>query len=84
MYRAVAANNDKSHYRWDTTNKLLGKRDHWIGCKTGVTDPAGPCFSGYYENGPDVYCIVILKSKTMDQRWIEVPRMLDWALLETE
>lgn len=81
VHRTVAANNDKSHYRWDTTNKLLGKRDHWIGCKTGVTDPAGPCFSGYYENGADVYCIVVLKSKTMDQRWVEVPRMLDWVLL---
>ena len=81
-FRTSAVNYDKSHYKWENTNKLLGKKEYWIGCKTGVTDPAGPCFSGFYENlsTGDTYCIVILKSKTMDQRWVEVPKMLEWVL----
>ena len=67
-FKTSALNNEQSHYRWDSTNKLLGRKEHWVGCKTGVTDPAGPCFSGIYENNlaGDRYCVVTLKSKSME------------------
>ena len=55
---------------------------HWIGCKTGVTDSAGPCFSGFYENNDtgDKYCVVVLGCKSMESRWVEVPKMVKWAI----
>lgn len=42
--------NGLTNYKWENTNKLLGKMDGMLGCKTGITDAAGPCFGGYYEN----------------------------------
>jgi D-alanyl-D-alanine carboxypeptidase len=51
----------RTRYRWWSSNKLLGmKKDAKTGqlmpicpfakgCKTGITDSAGPCFSGYFE-----------------------------------
>lgn len=81
-YTTKALNNEKSVYNWENTNKLLGKNDFWVGCKTGVTEPAGPCFSGFYEDIPNKnrYCVVVLSSKTMEQRWVEVPKMVKWAI----
>ena len=55
---------------------------HWIGCKTGVTETAGPCFSGFYENNEtgEKYCVVVLSCKSMEARWHEVPKMVKWAI----
>ena len=39
-----------TQYFWENTNKLLGNMEGLIGCKTGITNAAGPCFGGYYEN----------------------------------
>ena len=79
-YNTRALNDVSSHYYWENTNKLIG--DHWIGCKTGVTEAAGPCFSGWYEDNEtgEQYCVVVLSSKSMDQRWVEVPKMVEWAI----
>ncbi len=84
-YCTRAYNNQKSLYNWENTNKLLGRKEHqlhWIGCKTGVTDSAGPCFSGFYENNDtgDKYCVIVLSCKTMESRWVEVPKMVKWAI----
>ena len=67
-------------YHWDNTNKLLGHVEGFIGCKTGVTDSAGPCFSGAFEGSNERLCVIVLNSKTMDTRWVEVPAMVEWAL----
>lgn len=40
-------------YRWENTNKLLGRVSECIGCKTGITKAAGPCFAGYFEKGEE-------------------------------
>jgi len=52
---------NKTRYRWTSTNKMLGSRldidtgkylpkNDWVkGCKTGITQAAGPCFAGYFE-----------------------------------
>jgi D-alanyl-D-alanine carboxypeptidase len=67
-------------YVWENTNKLLGSVPGFIGCKTGVTDVAGPCFSGCFESNGEKISVVVLNSKTLEQRWVEVPQMVDWAL----
>ena len=81
-HKTVSLSPSKTVYTWETTNKLIGKKEHWVGCKTGVTDPAGPCFSGFYENkrSGERFCVVVLKCKTMEQRWHEVPKMVKWAI----
>ena len=67
-------------YHWENTNKLLGQVDGFIGCKTGITNPAGPCFCGNYEKDGNSFIIVVLCSKSMEARWVEVPKMADWAV----
>ena len=68
-----------TYYRWETTNKLLGVFGGLYGCKTGITAPAGPCFAGYYERKGLKLAIVLLSSASMDQRWIEVSRLVHWT-----
>eukprot|EP00347_Sterkiella_histriomuscorum_P022661 403337634 len=67
-------------YNWENTNKLLGQKDGFIGCKTGVTNPAGPCFCGGYEKDGHKYIVVVLCSKSMEARWVEVPKIVEWAI----
>jgi D-alanyl-D-alanine carboxypeptidase len=46
-----------------------------LGCKTGITDAAGPCFGGYYENNKKdgmKLAIVLCHAKTLDHRWVEI------------
>jgi D-alanyl-D-alanine carboxypeptidase len=59
------------------------------GCKTGITQSAGPCFSGYFERNLilenesetiEHVIIIVLNSKTMECRWVEIPEMLNWFL----
>ena len=51
IFKTRAINVANNNYYWENTNKMLWrKNEHWVGCKTGVTEPAGPCFSGFYEN----------------------------------
>ncbi len=65
---------------WENTNKLLGTVDGFIGCKTGITDIAGPCFSGVFETKSDRIWVIVLNSRSMEQRWVEVPLMVEWAV----
>lgn len=73
VYTTFPKNRSVNPYIWENTNKLLGTVEGFVGCKTGVTDSAGPCFSGCFEQGDERLCIVVLNSKTMDHRWVEVP-----------
>ena len=61
---------------WENTNKLLG--NGFNGVKTGITDNAGPCLCvTIRETNPIV--IVLLNSRSMDDRWIEARRLADWV-----
>ena len=53
-------------YKWENSNKLLGNYPGILGCKTGITTAAGPCFAGYYEKGNTKLAIILCHSKTMD------------------
>ena len=59
---------------WENTNKLL--EDGFEGIKTGITETAGPCLSAYYGG----LVVVVLNSKTMNQRWIEVKKLVRWIV----
>jgi D-alanyl-D-alanine carboxypeptidase (penicillin-binding protein 5/6) len=67
-------------YIWENTNKLLEKLPGIIGTKTGITQAAGPCFAGYYEDlSTNIKLIIILcHSSSMAQRWEEVKLIVDW------
>jgi D-alanyl-D-alanine carboxypeptidase len=81
-------------YEWQNTNRLLGfdfdAEDcveffkGTIGCKTGVTQSAGPCFSGCFERKygkgklSDNCIVVVLGCKSMESRWVEVPALVKW------
>jgi serine-type D-Ala-D-Ala carboxypeptidase (penicillin-binding protein 5/6) len=85
---------DLAQYEWQNTNRLLGfdfdSEDTvplftgTLGCKTGVTPTAGPCFSGCfsrYDNDevePDNCIVVVLGSKSMEARWVEVPALVKY------
>jgi len=70
-------------YNWENTNKLLGWCEGLIGCKTGITAAAGPCFAGYYEMPTTKLAIILCNSKSLDQRWIEIQDLVEWYMRVT-
>jgi D-alanyl-D-alanine carboxypeptidase len=58
--------------RVENTNKMLD--DGFEGIKTGITETAGPCLAACYKD----LVIVVLNSKSMDSRWIEVKKLVKW------
>lgn len=75
---------DKSVFvsRWENTNKMLG--EGWSGIKTGVTPNAGPCLAAsvaMHISGREYeFLVVLLHSESMEARWAEVRRLVDWAV----
>jgi D-alanyl-D-alanine carboxypeptidase len=65
-------------YLWTNTNKLLGKG--FNGLKTGVTPAAGPCLAASFEKDSLHLIIIVMNTKTMDNRWVEVPKLTLWAI----
>ena len=53
--------------------------DGLLGCKTGITDAAGPCFGGYYEKQGMKIAIVLCHAKSMEQRWFEIETLVEWT-----
>lgn len=49
------------------------------GCKTGITDAAGPCVSVTYQKDGFYYVIILLNAKSMEARWQEVPLLVEYA-----
>lgn len=64
-------------YKWENTNKLLG--EGFCGAKTGVTPNAGPCLATCQIRGGELFICILLNSKTMDHRWIEAPKLINWS-----
>ncbi len=59
---------------YENTNKLL--EDGFDGIKTGITDTAGPCLAASYKD----FIIVVLHSKSMNERWMEVKKLVKWMI----
>ena len=68
-----------TQYRWESTNKLLGCLDGLLGCKTGITTAAGPCFAGYYEADGLKLAIILCCSRSMEIRWIEIQKLVAYV-----
>ena len=69
---------EERQFCWTNTNKLLGKG--FNGLKTGVTPAAGPCLSASFERENLHIIVIVLHCKTMDNRWVEVPKLTLWAI----
>lgn len=54
--------------KWENTNHMLGQQGY-IGCKTGITDAAGPCLSAAYQKDGFFFVMILLNSKSMEARW---------------
>ena len=67
-------------YQWQNTNKLL--QHGYSGLKTGITPTAGPCLAASISKNDFKFIIVILNSRSMDQRWVEVQKLVAWAMLK--
>ena len=65
--------------KWTNTNKLL-EVANYFGVKTGVTQPAGPCLSSHYVEGNHNFGIVILNSKSMEDRWEDTKQIVQYGL----
>lgn len=78
--RASDAEHD-FEYTWVNTNKLLNKSG-FTGCKTGITEAAGPCLAASFKKDQMNYVVVILQSKSMEARWEEVPKLIQWAIMK--
>jgi len=67
-------------YVWENTNKLLQKG--FLGAKTGITEPAGPCLAVAKRKnilGKEITIILVLLSwKSLDERWKEAPKLMKW------
>lgn len=64
-----------------TERKLAYNGGYIVGCKTGITQSAGPCFAGFYEHeelGIQL-ALIVLHSQTSDLRWHEIRQMVRWA-----
>lgn len=61
---------------WENTNKLLG--NSFCGVKTGITDAAGPCLAVCSRTASPII-VVLLNSRSMEDRWIEAKKLLDWV-----
>lgn len=68
---------DDRIWTWENTNKLLQRG--YEGVKTGVTDAAGPCLCASWKEGETRVIVTVLGSKSMEERWEEVPRLVTWA-----
>lgn len=50
-----------------------------MGIKTGVTYPAGPCLVTHLRKKRRAYIVVLLNCKSMDQRWIDTCKIIDYC-----
>lgn len=61
-------------YQWQNTNKLLELG--YSGLKTGITPAAGPCLAASIVKNEFKFIIVVLNSRSMEQRWVEVQKLV--------
>lgn len=62
---------------WENTNKLLYQG--FSGIKTGVTNTAGPCLASWYKDDKQNYFVILLSSRSMDDRWQDTEELVNWA-----
>jgi D-alanyl-D-alanine carboxypeptidase (penicillin-binding protein 5/6) len=60
---------------WVNTNKLLQK-GHYFGVKTGVTESAGPCYTGLCCLRGESYLVVLLNAESLHSRFLETEAII--------
>lgn len=64
---------------WENTNKLL-INENYNGIKTGITPAAGPCLATSFHNDKTHLIIILLNSRSMEDRWQETTALVNYAL----
>ena len=64
---------------WENTNYLL-QVPGFRGVKTGITNTAGPCLVSWYCDKGSDFLVVLLCSKSMEARWFETVKLVNWAM----
>ena len=65
-------------YKWENTNMLL--KEGYDGLKTGITPTAGPCLAASIQKDNYTVVVVVLSCCSMESRWYEVPKLVNWGL----
>jgi hypothetical protein len=65
-------------YKWENTNQLL--KEGYSGIKTGITPSAGPCLSASTTKDGYNVVVVVLSCCSMESRWYEVPKLVNWGV----
>ena len=77
-------------FKWTNTNLML-KQPGYNGLKTGITEAAGPCRSASYLcplshtdscHAGHHYVVILLNSRSMDARWGEVAKLIQWTIVK--
>ena len=55
-------------------------KEGFNGIKTGITPTAGPCLAASIEKDGFKICVIVLSCCSMDSRWIEVPKIINWGI----
>ena len=76
--KGMTIDGEDKFFKWVNTNKLLDKG--YNGVKTGVTQSAGPCLVTSIEIGDLFLIFVLLNSRSMDHRWIEIKKLRKWVM----
>ncbi|MEO3972697.1 serine hydrolase [Streptomyces sp. CAU 1734] len=81
IYKATAPTSagKKRYYTWENTNKLLGSYSGAVGMKTGTGTKAGPCLVFAATRGSKTYVGVILKGKSVPERYKDAAKLLDYG-----
>jgi D-alanyl-D-alanine carboxypeptidase len=66
----------KMDYLWWNTNKLLNRG--FVGIKTGITYPAGPCLATHLKKKKRSYLVILLNSKSIEQRWVDTCKVIEY------
>jgi D-alanyl-D-alanine carboxypeptidase len=61
---------------WENTNRLLYRG--FSGIKTGITNKAGPCVVEQYQDEKINIIIVLLNCRSMDERWCDAVKIVNW------
>jgi serine-type D-Ala-D-Ala carboxypeptidase (penicillin-binding protein 5/6) len=65
-------------YKWENTNQLL--KEGFSGIKTGITPTAGPCLAASFQKDSIEVVVIVLSCCSMESRWYEVPKLIQWGL----
>lgn len=83
---SVPSRINRSHtYNWKNTNFLLWYEDTigtFSGIKTGITPTAGNCLAVCFKSrcGQFDFIIVVLGCKSPEARFVEIPKLVRWAM----